>query len=130
MDHLFNRLLAELDMKYHTFKSNGPNITNDQDLLRLIVSAEKGGGMTPRIATEIVADIMGWPSVEKWPEGIEPDVPFSLQMAERVKNQAQPNEPGQQVTAIKGLKQHEPVDVLEALMVLRNRMISEATDRD
>lgn len=128
VDHMFNKLLYEFDMKYHTFKSNGPNITDDEDLLKLLVAAEKAGGMNPRIASEIVVDILGRPAVEQWPEGIDPDVPFSLQMAEAVKNKALPNEVGQQVTALKS-KSPEPVDALEALMALRGRLIAEIQGR-
>ena len=39
-----------------------------------------------------------------FPSDFDPDVPFSLTMAEAVKNKADPAEPGQQVTALKVLK--------------------------
>lgn len=126
VDFLFNLILAEFDMKYHTFKSNGPNITDDEDLLKLLVAAEKTGGMDPRTAREIVADIMGRQVKVEWPEGIDPDKPFSLQMAEAVKNLGAPNEPGQQVTALKSVN---GPDALTAIMDLRDRLIDELAGR-
>jgi PBSX family phage portal protein len=126
VDHMWNRLLYEFGMKHHRFKSNGPNITDDEDLLKLLVAAEKAGGMTPRIATQIVSDILGSAPIEKWGEGIDPDQPFSLTIAERVKNQADPTEPGQQVTAQKSLTS---VDTLAAIMALREQVLMEVNRR-
>lgn len=128
-DHMWNKLLYEFNMIHHKFKTNGPNITDDEDLLKLLVAAEKTGAMTPRIGTEIITDILGRPRVEKWPEGVNPDIPFSLQMAEAVKNKASPVEPGQQVTAIKSNSSPEPVDAISALMIFRDQMISELHKR-
>jgi PBSX family phage portal protein len=128
VDAFFNRVLLEFDMSYHVFKSNGPNITDDEDLLKLLIAAEKAGGMDPRTAREIVDDILGRSSREGWPDGIDPDIPFSKQMAEAVKNQAQPNEVGQQVTALKR-STPEPVDALTALMFFRDQLVSEIQQR-
>jgi PBSX family phage portal protein len=129
MDHLFNRILAEFDMVYHSFKSNGPNITDDEDLLKLLVAGEKAGGMTPRIADAIVSDILGRDVREKWPDGFDPDTPYSLTMANAVKNQADPTEPGQQVTAMKSTGGPEPADALAAIMTLRDQLLAEVAHR-
>lgn len=123
-DHLINRFLVqEFQMLHHHFATNTPNVTNDQDLVRVLTNAEKTGGMTPRIANQVLSDILG----QDLPlaQGVDVDVPFSLTMAEAVKNMAQPNEPGQQVTALKATVQdrvrqaleagHTPEDILEAL---------------
>lgn len=126
VDHTWNRLLYEFGMKHHRFKSNGPNITDDEDLLKLLIAAEKAGGMTPRIATQIVSDILGTAPIDSWPEGIDPDQPFSLTVAERVKNQADPTEPGQQVTAQKSLTS---TDTLGAIMALREQVLMEVNRR-
>lgn len=99
-DHFINRfLLQEVDMVFHEFVTNTPNITNDEDIVRVMAGAEKTGGMTPRVAHSMLEDLMGRELA--MPQNIELDVPFSLQMAEAVKNEAMPNEVGQQVTALK-----------------------------
>ena len=99
-DHFMNRfLLQEFDMEFHEFVTNTPNITNDEDIVRVISGAERTGGMTPRVAHSMLEDILGRELPP--PQGIDLDIPFSLQMADAVKNQAMPTEPGQQVTALK-----------------------------
>jgi capsid portal protein len=104
-DDLFNKnFMTELGAQFYRFKSMGPNVTDDQDLLAVLNTAERTGGLTPRIAREIIGDIIGRELPEIDPAtGVNPDVPFSLQMAEAVKNLGLPNEPGQQVTALKAV---------------------------
>lgn len=92
-------LFPAMGVLYHEYVSNGPNVTNDEDIIRIMANAERSGGMTPRQAVAMVSDILGRELA--LPQGIKLDVPFSLQMAEAVKNQAAPNEVGQQVTALK-----------------------------
>lgn len=99
-DYQMNQILLQEGMIYHDFITNTPNVTNDQDLIAVITGAEKAGGMTPRIAREILEDILNR-ELPPFPDGFDPDLPFSLSMAEAVKNLGQPNEPGQQVTALK-----------------------------
>jgi len=99
-DHDWNGLLRQMGMKNHQFKTNTPNVTDDQDLLSLLAAAEKVGAMTPRIGRRFVEDILGR-RIPKADASVKLDIPFSLQMAEAVKNMAQPNEPGQQITAMK-----------------------------
>ena len=96
------RLFPEMGIKYHKYKSNSPNTTDNTELVKILSGAEKTGGMTPRIARAILGDVLGMilPDVD---ETTNPDVPFSLTMAEAVKNQADPSEPGQQVTALKAI---------------------------
>jgi len=65
-----------------------------------LAGAEKTGGMTPRIARVLLEDILGI-ELPEFSDKVDPDVPFSLIMAEAVKNKADTTEPGQQVTAIK-----------------------------
>lgn len=100
------RFLPAMGVIYHRFKSNSPNTTDNTELVQILSGAEKTGGMTPRIARLVIRDILGI-ELPPFPEGIEgfnPDVPFSLSMAEAVKNQADPAEPGQQLTALKALR--------------------------
>lgn len=87
-DYWYNhRLFPELDIKYHRFLTLGPNVTDDEDLIKVLIAAEKTGGMTPRIARRIIEDIMGQEFTEAWKD-MDPDVPLTLQLAERVKNTA------------------------------------------
>jgi len=103
-DEVMNRLLfPEMGVIYHKFKSNTPNTTDNTQLVKILGGSEKTGGMTPRIARFMLEDILGI-DLPDFATGFPADIPFSLTMAEAVKNQAQPTEPGQQVTAIKTLK--------------------------
>lgn len=96
------RLFPEMGIVYHRFKSNSPNTTDNQELVKILGGAEKTGGMTPRIARIMLEDILGQ-ELPPFPDDFETDAdkPFSLLMAEAVKNKADPAEPGQQVTALK-----------------------------
>lgn len=81
-DHLINRfVLSRWGARFHQFRSNTPNITDDIELIRMMTFAEKSGGMTPRRADRIVRDIFG-DDIGPLPEGIDLDRPFSLQFAE------------------------------------------------
>ncbi len=103
VDDLFNReLFPEMGIMYHQFKSNTPNTTDNMSLVKIVANAEKTGGMTPRIARRALEEILGQ-DLPSFPEDFPADVPFSLTMAEAVKNQADAAEPGQQVTALKAL---------------------------
>lgn len=102
-DALFNRFIfPDLGIVYHKYRSNSPNTTDNTELVKILGGSEKTGGMTPRLAKIILEDILGMP-LPPFKDGFDPDLPFSLTMAQAVKNQAQPNEPGQQVTALKVL---------------------------
>lgn len=103
-DSWVNRcLFPEMGIVFHTFKSNSPNTTDNLDLVKILGSAEKTGGMTPRIARWLLMDILGDQELPEFPPDFEADVPFSLTMAEAVKNMADASEPGQQVTALKNM---------------------------
>jgi PBSX family phage portal protein len=103
-DEIVNRFIfPEMGVIFHKFKSNTPNTTDNTQLVKILGGSEKTGGMTPRIARYMLEDILGI-DLPDFASGFPADMPFSLTMAEAVKNQAQPTEPGQQVTAIKTLK--------------------------
>lgn len=102
-DEFINRrLFPDMGIIYHRFKSNSPNTTDNQELVKILGGAEKTGGMTPRIARLMLEDILGI-ELPPFAKGFDADSPFSLLMAEAVKNKADPTEPGQQVTALKTL---------------------------
>jgi len=100
-DQFINRrLFPDMGIIYHRFKSNSPNTTDNQQLVKILAGAEKTGGMTPRIARLLIEDILSL-ELPPLPDDFPADVPFSMTMAEAVKNKADPTEPGQQVTALK-----------------------------
>lgn len=125
-DSEWARLVRRMGMSFHNFKSNSPNVTNDDDLIKVMATAERSGAMTPRIATRLLTDILGFPVPPADVNEIPADIPFSLTMAEKVKNLAKPNEVGQQVTALKstGL----PVKLISRLLTSPFRAVVKSED--
>lgn len=129
-DDWVNRILfPRMNILYHRFKSNSPNTTDNSELTKILSGAEKTGGITPRIARKVLEDIL---SIElpPFPDDFNPDIPFSLTMAEAVKNMGNPVEPGQSVTALKGLETVMELTggshpLIGALMVLRKSLEDE-----
>jgi capsid portal protein len=100
-DEFMNRIIfPEMGIIYHKYCSNSPNTTDNQQLVKILSGSEKTGGMTPIIAREILEDILS-KELPPFPKDFPADTPFSLTMAEAVKNKADATEPGQQVTALK-----------------------------
>jgi len=124
-DELFNRtIFPDMGVLYHKFKSNSPNTTDNSLLVKILAQAEKTGGVNPRIARMLLEDILGT-ELPDFPEDFNQDIPFSLMMAEAVKNKAEPSEPGQQITALKSLHS-EMGDVLFVdYLVKLNKQIEE-----
>lgn len=87
MDRHINKLLIWMGFKWWRYKSFSPNLTNNEDLIKMIANIEKTGAMTPNLGREIVGDILNkeLPLYDKESAGFDPDIPFSLTMAERVK---------------------------------------------
>lgn len=103
-DFIMNRMIfPEMGIRFHKFKSNSPNTTDNEQLVKILAGAEKTGGMTPEIARVLLEDILGI-DLPPFPQDFNSKVPFSQTMAEAVKNNADPAEPGQQVTALKTLE--------------------------
>jgi capsid portal protein len=120
-----NRLFfPEMGIQYHRFRSNSPNTTDNTQLVAILSGAEKTGGMTPRIARNMLEEILG-DELPQFPKDFPADLPFSMLMAEAVKNKADPTEPGQQVTAIKRLKEE---DFLSMALRVRERLEKEWQD--
>lgn len=123
-DDWVNRILfPRMDVLYHRFKSNSPNTTDNSELTKILSGAERTGGITPRIARKVLEDILGI-DLPPFPDDFNPDIPFSLTMAEAVKNMGNPVEPGQSVTALKGLESVMKLSsgthpLIEALMTIR-----------
>lgn len=87
MDRFINRLLIWMGFKWWRYKSFSPNLTNNEDLIKMMANIEKTGAMTPNVGRKIVGDILNQelPLYDKTKAGFDPDIPFSLTMAERVK---------------------------------------------
>lgn len=134
-DDWTNRILfPEMGVVYHRYQSNSPNTTNNSELVRILAGAEKTGGMTPWIARAVLEDVLS-KDLPRFPKEFPIDVPFSLTMAEAVKNQADPTEPGQQLTALKRLKMLSDIVgeevgggvVVQTLLDLRHHLEEEWT---
>jgi len=117
------RLFPEMGIVYHKYKSNSPNVTDNTSLISIMSGAERSGGMTPRTARMILEAVLGQdlPSMDA---SVPLDIPFSMTMAEAVKNMAMPNEVGQQVTAMKHAITN-PFDAVQRLIDLRLGLINE-----
>lgn len=97
-DWFFNNLIfADLGFKYWRLIGRTPNITDNKDLITLLAAAERTGGVTPKISRDVVADVfpLAGEAPRLDPEKIDPDMPFSLQLAERMKNYGDPTEMNQ-----------------------------------
>lgn len=93
-DHLINRLvLGEWGARFHTFRSNHPNVTDDIELIRLMAIAERSGAMTPRRADRIIRDVFG-DNIGPMPAGIDLDKPFSITFADAQQGAAAGVAPG------------------------------------
>lgn len=125
-DSWFNRkLFPVLGVLHHRFRSNSPNTTDTQELIKILSDGEKTGGVNPEIARAILEEVLGR-DLPDFPENFPKDLPFSLLMAAAVKNEGQPNVPAQQVTAVKDgdspandRRIHDPVGHVHSLIDLR-----------
>lgn len=102
VDWFFNQLLLEMDCRFWQFQSRTPNITDNSELISMLSTAERSGGVTPRLARQVVEDV--FPQAAELPpvgNGVfDPDVPFSITLAEKVKNLSDPTELNQQVPPV------------------------------
>jgi PBSX family phage portal protein len=80
-DYFLNRwLMPALGAHYWKFKSLGPNVTLNEDLIAALGAAEGVGAMTPNLGREILSDVLEkeLPKIEE-PWG---DIPYSLTLAQ------------------------------------------------
>lgn len=123
-DTLMNDILADMGCLYHVFQSKGADITGGELLIKVLMTAERCGGLTPRIAREIMTDILGRRLPPINPTKLDPDIPFSIQLAEKAKNEAFMEtgspEVGSQVTALKSLGGLTAEQLVGALVLHRD----------
>lgn len=84
-DIFMNKLLvAGFEMKYHVYKSNSSNVTNDADLVKVLSSGEKTGGVTPNLSRQILSDVLNRdiPEYNKEKMPFDPDIPLSYTLVE------------------------------------------------
>ena len=96
IDREINKILLAQGIRFWIFKSNSPNVTNDEDLVRILTGAERSGALTPRIARMLLEDILNrdLPGFDNLPEGFNPDVPFSFTLAKLMHSAGAANQNG------------------------------------
>lgn len=86
VDRFFTRdVLLRLEIAWSTFRSNSPNVTENAELVKLLASGEKTGGLTPRIARKLLSRVVNEDLGDVDPEQLPPDQPFSLTLAQIMK---------------------------------------------
>lgn len=93
IDETLNKLITQQGFKFWVYKSNSPNVTNDQDLVRILTGAEKTGGLTPRISRMLLEDILN-KKLPEFPDNFDPDVPFSFTLAQLMHSAGKANQNG------------------------------------
>lgn len=93
IDEDWNKILRQQGIRFHTLKGNSPNVTNDQDLIKILSSAEKTGGVTPRIAHMILEDVLNrkLPPLQEDDPDFNPDLPFSISVGKLARGMARSN---------------------------------------
>jgi PBSX family phage portal protein len=87
-------VLLRLGIVWCTFKSNSPNVTENAELVKLLASGEKTGGLTPRIARKLLSRVVNEDLGEVDPDLLPADQPFSLTLAQIMKTNAASAAPG------------------------------------
>lgn len=148
-DHFFNRfVLPAWGIRFFTFRSQSPNVTNAMQILKMAATAEKGGGMTPRRMNQIMEIAFG-ETMGPLPKGIDPDVPYSYQFAVAQKHGGTPGtdlpntplsattetspaqrsaNPEESIPPLSPVEQGE--QIMEGLLALRSRLYDAIERRD
>ncbi len=92
-----NRILIQQGIRFHVWKTHTPNVTDDENLVRILTGAERTGGLTPRISRMVLEDILNKklpPFPDKDETGFDPDLPFSFSLAQLMHNAGEANANG------------------------------------
>lgn len=87
-------VLLELGVVWSTFKSNSPDVAENTDLVKMMAMGEKTGGLTPRIARDVIGRIINKDLGEVDPAKLDPDQPMSLTLAQLMKSTSATDAPG------------------------------------
>ena len=122
LDEEWNSILIQQSIRFHVIKTNSPNVTNDEDLVKIISSAEKTGGITPRIAHMILGDILNrdLPAIVEDDPDFSPDLPFSISVGKLARGMARSNGEGTlaprgQEEGDKGVDNRDKGDIIDQL---------------
>ncbi len=91
-DWQMTQILLEMEIRFHVFKTNSPNITDNAELIRAMAVGEKSGVISPRRANIIMEDIMEQ-SLGPLPN-TDPDTPFGITFAQAQNAQLPPGQEG------------------------------------
>lgn len=82
-DDCVNQIFMQQEFRFWKWKTNSPNVTNDEDLVKILAQGERTGGLTPRIARMMLEDVLNrkLPPMPEKTEDFDPDIPFSLSLA-------------------------------------------------
>lgn len=96
IDEDWNKMLVQQGIRFHIVKANSPNVTNDEDLVKILSGAEKTGGITPRIAHMILEDVLNrkLPPIKEGHPDFDPDLPFSISVGRLARGMARSNPEG------------------------------------
>jgi PBSX family phage portal protein len=96
IDECWNQILVQQGIRFHKIKGQSPNVTNDEDLVKILSTAEKTGGITPRIAHMILEDVLNrkLPALIENDPDFNPDLPFSISVGKLARGMARSNSEG------------------------------------
>lgn len=83
-----NKLLNGYAFKYVEVQFDEPDITNPDDLYKMLTVSNNAGGITPNLAKEIAYEVLGKDGCEDY-EGEWGDIPLAIQNAQRAAEQAE-----------------------------------------
>lgn len=78
-------VLLRLGIIWSTFRSHSPNVAENSELVKLLASGEKTGGLTPRIARKLLGRVVNEDLGDVDADLLAPDQPFSLTLAHIMK---------------------------------------------
>lgn len=90
-----NKIMLQQGFRFHFWKTNSPNVTDDENLVRILTGAERTGGLTPRISRFLLEDILNrdLPDFDENSD-FDPDLPFSYSLAKLMHNAGEANQNG------------------------------------
>lgn len=113
---LNNRILNEYGFKYIDIKFNAPDITNPDDIQKILNVTERAGGLTPNVAKEYTYKVLGKDGCEDY-DGEWADIPLAYSKTVS-QNQIQ-----QLDTQIQKAANSNDDDLVPVLMEIRKALI-------